>query len=87
MCWGDGFVTNKSIIAANGLSDPNPFFQTLLTKPYLDNVVVSPHYYPPSISTATAGEPGGSVLPSGLKNMLLHLTQLIAWRNSSSAIG
>ena len=55
MCWGDGFVTNKSIIAANGLSDPNPFFQTLLTKPYLDNVVVSPHYYPPSISHSTSG--------------------------------
>ena len=55
MCWGDGFVTNTSIIAANGLSVPNPFFQILLTKPYLDNVVISPHYYPPSISHSTSG--------------------------------
>ena len=55
MCWGDGFVTNSSIIAANNLSDPNPFFQTLLTKPYLSNVVISPHYYPPSISFSTGG--------------------------------
>ena len=53
MCWGDGFVTDPSIIAAGNLSDPNPFFQTLLTKPYLNNVVVSPHYYPPSISGQT----------------------------------
>lgn len=55
MCWGDGFVTDKSIIAANGLSDPNDFFTTLLAKPYLNNVVISPHYYPPSISQAKTG--------------------------------
>ncbi len=55
MCWGDGFVTDPNIIAANGLSDPNPFFQTLLTKDYLNNVVISPHYYPPSISQAKTG--------------------------------
>lgn len=55
MCWGDGFVTDPAIIAANGLSDPNLFFTTLLNKPYLNNVVISPHYYPPSISQAKTG--------------------------------
>ena len=55
MCWGDGFVTDPAIIAANGLSDPNLFFTTLLSKPYLNNVVISPHYYPPSISQAKTG--------------------------------
>ena len=54
MCWGDGFVTDKTIIAANSISDPNPFFTTLSSKPYLNNVVISPHYYPPSISKATS---------------------------------
>jgi hypothetical protein len=55
MCWGDGFVTDQSIISANGLSDPNPFFTTLLDKPYLNNVIISPHFYPPSISQRTSG--------------------------------
>ena len=36
-----------------GLTDPNPFFQALLRRPYLNNVVIAPHYYPPSISEAT----------------------------------
>lgn len=35
---GDGFVTDESIISANGLSDPNGFFETLLTKSYLNQV-------------------------------------------------
>ena len=38
-----------------GCQIPNPFFQTLLSKPYLENVVISPHYYPPSISHSTSG--------------------------------
>ena len=54
MCWGDGFVTDNATIAANGLSDPNPFFTALLAKPYLNNVVISPHYYPPSVSAQTS---------------------------------
>lgn len=36
--WGDGFVTDGSIISQYGLSDPRPFFDTLSTKPYLDRV-------------------------------------------------
>ncbi|KAK9822485.1 hypothetical protein WJX81_001062 [Elliptochloris bilobata] len=54
MCWGDGFITDKAIISANGIADPNQFFTTLGTKPYLGNVIISPHYYPPSISQNTA---------------------------------
>lgn len=51
--WGDGFITNNTLIQQYGLSDPNPFFQTLLTKPYLNNVGVGPHIYPPSVTYAT----------------------------------
>ncbi|KAK9839537.1 hypothetical protein WJX81_008252 [Elliptochloris bilobata] len=50
MNWGDGFVTDRELIKERGLSDPNWFFQTLLEKPYLKNVIVSPHYYPPTVS-------------------------------------
>ncbi|KAK9822481.1 hypothetical protein WJX81_000281 [Elliptochloris bilobata] len=52
--WGDGFSTDRATIQSQGLSDPNGFFTTLLTKPYLGNVVISPHYYPPSISQNSA---------------------------------
>jgi hypothetical protein len=51
--WGDGTATDPTIISARGLSDPNPFFNALLTKPYLDQVIIGPHVYPPSISLAT----------------------------------
>ena len=53
MNWGDGYVTDPSLIRAAGLSDPNPFFQQLLQKPYFNNVVIAPHYYGPSVSTAS----------------------------------
>ena len=33
--WGDGLATDPAVIAAMGLSDPNPFFAALLQKPYL----------------------------------------------------
>jgi len=46
-------AARSAIIQANGIADPNQFFQTLLTKPYLKNVVISPHFYPPSISQQT----------------------------------
>lgn len=36
--WGDGFCTDPNVISANGLSDPRPFFDALLNKPYLNQV-------------------------------------------------
>ena len=50
MCWGDGFVTDPTVISAFGLTDPKPFLNAALTRPYANQVVISPHYYPPSIS-------------------------------------
>jgi len=47
---GNGFVTDKKIIDEFFLSDANPFFQALMSKPYLDRVVISPHLYGPSVS-------------------------------------
>ena len=45
----------RTVIQANGISDPNAFFTALVSKPYVGNVVISPHYYPPSISQNGAG--------------------------------
>ena len=55
MNWGDGFVTDRPLVASYGLADANAFFGALLSKPYLNNVVISPHYYPPSVSKAQSG--------------------------------
>ena len=43
-------LCGRELIKERGLSDPNWFFQTLLEKPYLNNVIISPHYYPPTVS-------------------------------------
>lgn len=63
--WGDGFATDASVIQASGLSDPNSFFTQLAAKPYVNQVVLSPHIYPPSVTNATSNYSG-----SGLYNRL-----------------
>lgn len=63
--WGDGFVTDEKLIKKFGLSDPNPFFQALLHKPYVNQVVISPHVYPPSVTNATQ-----DYLGAGLSNRM-----------------
>jgi hypothetical protein len=50
--WGDGTAADPTVISSRGLSDPNPFFSALLQKPYLSQVIIGPHVYPPSISMA-----------------------------------
>ena len=58
--WGDGMAVDEKLVRERGLSDPNPFFRTLLTKPYLSQVVAGPHVYSPSVSQAqdsTQGPP------------------------------
>ncbi|KAI8101510.1 hypothetical protein M9435_001616 [Picochlorum sp. BPE23] len=46
--WGDGFATER--IESLGLSDPRQFFNSLLSKPYKNRVILSPHVYPPSVT-------------------------------------
>ncbi len=58
--WGDGLVTDPAVIAATGISDPNGFFQTLLTKPYLDRMIAAPHLYGPSVTGAASGYTGST---------------------------
>jgi hypothetical protein len=53
MLAGDGFVTDNGLIAEFGLTDPKPILNQIQAAPYRDQVVISPHYYPPSISGQT----------------------------------
>lgn len=48
--WGDGLITQQSVIQQYGLSDPKPFFQQLLASSYRRQVIVAVHVYPPAIS-------------------------------------
>eukprot|EP00890_Picochlorum_soloecismus_P002424 jgi/Picsp_1/3182/NSC_06022-R1_glycoside hydrolase len=45
---GDGFATDR--IHELNLSDPSPFFDTVLSKPYRNRVILSPHVYPASVT-------------------------------------
>ena len=53
MNWGDGFATDPAIVQAGGVQSAAPFFTKMMRKPYLNNIVISPHLYPPSVSTQT----------------------------------
>ena len=55
ICWGDGLGTDTAYLEANDGSNPTNFFNELLDRPYVDNVVFAPHYYGPSISKETSG--------------------------------
>lgn len=72
--WGDGFATDPTLITQNGLSDPNPFFKALMTKPYLNQVVISPHVYPPSVTGASSNYAGPG-LWNRLSESFGYLTQ------------
>jgi hypothetical protein len=72
--WGDGFATDPLLIAQNGLSDPKPFFDALLSRPYHNQVVISPHVYPPSVTHETQNFTGKG-LYNRLSNSFGYLTQ------------
>jgi aryl-phospho-beta-D-glucosidase BglC (GH1 family) len=60
--WGNGFATDRALIAERKLSDPNPFFEALMRKPYRASVVISPHVYGPSVTSATDTYSGPSFI-------------------------
>ncbi|KAF6250478.1 glycoside hydrolase superfamily [Scenedesmus sp. NREL 46B-D3] len=49
LCWGNGFVTDTAIVAKHGIDDASPFFRRLVRRPYVGQVVISPHEYGPTI--------------------------------------
>jgi aryl-phospho-beta-D-glucosidase BglC (GH1 family) len=72
--WGDGFATDPQLIAQKGLSDPNPFFTKLIDKPYVNQVVISPHIYPPSVTHA-GSDFSGADLAGRLTDSFGYLTK------------
>lgn len=44
--WGDGFATDDAAVA-QGVSNPKAFFTQLINKPYVNQIVISPHMYGP----------------------------------------
>ena len=57
--WGDGFATDR--VKQLGIQDPRPFFDTLLTRPYKDRVILGPHVYPASVTFNEAGTTGSAL--------------------------
>ena len=57
--WGDGFATER--VDELGLQNPKPFFDTLLTKPYRNRVILAPHVYPASVTFNDAGTTGNAL--------------------------
>nr|QOL01204.1 putative extracellular protein TR9_013c [Trebouxia lynnae] len=51
--WGDGLASTPAALHQyGGISDAGLFFEQVMSKPYLNQVVASPHVYPPSITKA-----------------------------------
>lgn len=50
--WGDGFIVDEAYIDEWNISNPNVFLTELLDKPYVKQVVISPHFYCPQVTTA-----------------------------------
>ncbi|WP_058534810.1 cellulase family glycosylhydrolase [Legionella saoudiensis] len=44
--WGDGFATDSATVS-QGISNPKNFFTHLMSQPFLDQIVISPHIYGP----------------------------------------
>ena len=50
--WGDGLATDPAIVSQRGINSAASLFSQLLKRSYVNQVVVAPHVYPPSISQA-----------------------------------
>jgi len=61
---GDGFVTDPALIKEGGLSDPRPFFNEVVVRPYASRTLLAPHLYPPGLSTGLQG-----AVPAGGKEL------------------
>lgn len=57
--WGDGLATDPALLARFNASDPRPFFEALVRRPYARSVVLGPHVYPPSVYDVQRTNPEG----------------------------
>ena len=76
MNWGDGFATDPAVVASGGVQSAQPFFNMVLSKPWAANAVISPHLYPPSVSThREVDQVTGAGLFTRLSNSFGYLTK------------
>ena len=76
MAWGNGFVTNASLIQRYNLSDPTAFFDNLLEVPELLNrTILAPHVYGPNVTVGNAYQ---ATLLKSQDGVVRHL-QLRGW--------
>lgn len=58
--YGDGYCTDATLLGSS-LSNPTAFFTTLLNKDYLNQVVIAPHVYGPSVTDAVSTSSGSAL--------------------------
>ena len=57
--WGNGFATDPAVLShvTPRASDASSFFIATWNKPYVDQIVLAPHFYCPAVRTALYGVP------------------------------
>ena len=55
--WGNGFATDPAVLShvTPRASDASSFFIATWNKPYVDQIVLAPHFYCPAVRTALIG--------------------------------
>ena len=94
MAWGNGFVTNASLIQHYNLSDPTAFFDNLLEVPELLNrTIIASHVYGPNVTVGRDRQPNVSRLqgqdcegPSIQEFYLLHCVHSLRARHRHSVV-
>ena len=77
--WGDGLGTDPAVLSQYAATDPRPFFDALAGRPYLANVVLGPHVYPPSVYDTERNAPEGNAGPE----LFARLSQSFGYLNKA----
>lgn len=84
--WGNGFMTNQDTIKNNpayNISDATGFLNAIMSKPWLNQVVLAPHVYCPGVTEATMCY-SGQELFDGLDQSFGYLTVSPGWCKGGS---
>ncbi len=73
--WGDGFVTDPNIIKEYQIDDASLFFNELMNKSYIGNIIISPHMYGPSVTKNKQAFDGPDLEKRMIKSFLYLKTE------------